>query len=65
MWKTNIVKTTRGNFEYFMKEKVPLCVTHMYSEYNDNGNTFANPFTDHYSVYLVNLKGVAIQIQQK
>lgn len=66
MWKTNIVKTTRGNFEYFMKgEGPPLCVTHMYSEYNDNGNTFANPFTDHYSVYLVNLKGVAIQIQQK
>lgn len=38
-------------------EGPPLCVTHMYSEYNDNGNTFANPFTDFYSVYLVNLKG--------
>ncbi|EOP54553.1 alpha/beta fold hydrolase [Bacillus nitratireducens] len=58
MWKTNIIKTTRGKFEYFVKgEGPPLCVTHMYSEYNDNGNTFANPFTDFYSVYLVNLKG--------
>ncbi|QUG84279.1 alpha/beta fold hydrolase [Bacillus nitratireducens] len=58
MWKTNIIKTTRGKFEYFVKgEGPPLCVTYMYSEYNDNGNTFANPFTDFYSVYLVNLKG--------
>ncbi|MDR4363097.1 alpha/beta fold hydrolase, partial [Bacillus anthracis] len=58
MWTTNIIKTPRGKFEYFLKgEGPPLCVTHLYSEYNDNGNTFANPFTDHYSVYLVNLKG--------
>lgn len=58
MWKTNIIKTPRGKFEYFLKgEGPPLCVTHLYSKYNDNGNTFANPFTDHYSVYLVNLKG--------
>ena len=41
----------------FKRRRTPLCVTHLYSEYNDNGNTFANPFTDHYSVYLVNLKG--------
>ena len=29
MWKTNIVKTTRGNFEYFMKEKVRLYALHI------------------------------------
>ncbi len=44
MWKTNIIKTTRGKFEYFVKgEGPPLCVTHMYSEYNNNGNTFCKP----------------------
>ncbi|CAM4256628.1 alpha/beta fold hydrolase [Bacillus paramycoides] len=58
MWKTNIITTPRGKFEYFQKgEGPPLCVTHLYSEYNDNGNTFANPFTDCYSVYLINLRG--------
>lgn len=29
----------------------------MYSEFNANGNTFALPFTDKYSVFLVNLRG--------
>ena len=39
MWTTNIIKTPRGKFEYFLKgEGPPLCVTHLYSEYNDNGN---------------------------
>ncbi|QWG63849.1 alpha/beta fold hydrolase [Bacillus mycoides] len=58
MWKINQIETSRGKFEYFQKgEGAPLCVTHLYSEYNNNGNTFANPFTKHYSVYLINLKG--------
>lgn len=34
-----------------------MCVTHLYSEFNERGNTFALPFTEHYSVFLVNLRG--------
>ena len=58
VWKQSFIETSRGRFEYFQKGNgEPLCVTHLYSEYNTNGNTFAQPFTDHYTVYLVNLKG--------
>ena len=58
MWEQHLVETSRGKFEYFRKGNgEPLCVTHLYSEYNANGNTFALPFTDKYSVYLINLKG--------
>ena len=58
MWEQHLIETSRGNFEYFQKGSgEPLCVTHLYSEYNANGNTFALPFTEKYSVYLVNLRG--------
>ena len=58
MWEQHLIETSRGKFEYFRKGNGdPLCVTHLYSEYNANGNTFALPFTDKYSVYLINLKG--------
>ena len=58
MWKQYLIETSRGNFEYFQKgHGKPLCVTHLYSEFNAKGNTFALPFTEHYSVYLINLKG--------
>lgn len=58
MWEQSLIETSRGNFEYFKKGNgEPLCVTHLYSEYNANGNTFALPFTEEYTVYLVNLKG--------
>jgi len=58
MWEQLLLKTDRGTFEVFVKgEGEPLCVTHLYSEYNSNGNRFANPFTKYYKVYLVNLRG--------
>jgi len=58
MWTQQFIVTTRGSFEVFIKgEGEPICVTHHYSAYNAKGNTFANPFTEHYTVYLVNLRG--------
>lgn len=58
MWTQQFIKTNRGNFEIFVKGKgLPMCITHMYSEYNHLGNQFANLFTEHYKVFLVNLRG--------
>ena len=58
MWKQQIIKTNRGNFEVFIRGNgLPMCITHMYSEYNNLGNQFADPFTEHYKVILVNLRG--------
>jgi proline iminopeptidase len=58
MWTQQLIETARGTFEVFMKGiGNPICVTHLYSAYNMNGNTFANPFTKHHAVYLVNLRG--------
>ena len=66
MWEQCFIETSRGNFEYFRKgQGEPLCVTHLYCEFNANGNTFALPFTDKYSVYLVNLKGCGGSDQAK
>ncbi|MCW9130091.1 alpha/beta hydrolase [Bacillus paramycoides] len=58
MWEKHYVETDRGRFEYFKKgEGNPLCVTHLYSEFNSNGNLFASAFTNLYTVYLINLRG--------
>lgn len=58
MWEKQIIETNRGSFELFKKgQGEPLCVTHLYSEFNDNGNLFADSFTTNYSVILVNLAG--------
>ena len=58
MWTQQLIETNRGTFEVFTKgEGQPICITHHYSEFNVNGNLFANPFTDHYQVLLVNLRG--------
>lgn len=58
MWEERLIETKRGQFEVFKKGNGrPLCVTHLYSEFNKNGNLFANSFIDKYSVYLVNLAG--------
>ncbi|MDZ5471478.1 alpha/beta fold hydrolase [Bacillus sp. 31A1R] len=56
-WETTLVKTTRGNFEVFTKgEGEPICVTHLYSEFNETGDYFASTFTKTNQVYLVNLR---------
>ncbi|MFJ5765385.1 alpha/beta fold hydrolase [Lysinibacillus sp. NPDC093210] len=58
MWTQYIIETPRGNFEYFKKGNgEPICITHQYTEFNSKGNIFAAPFTNHYTVYLVNLRG--------
>lgn len=58
MWETHFVDTPRGTFEYFTKgQGEPLAVSHHYSQYNANGNSFSNPFTKSYRVHLINLRG--------
>ncbi|WP_377892111.1 alpha/beta fold hydrolase [Alkalihalobacillus sp. R86527] len=58
MWERKKVDTSRGSFEVFAKgEGPPLCVAHLYSEFNMTGDYFGDSFTDHHRVYLVNLKG--------
>ncbi|MFC4355025.1 alpha/beta fold hydrolase [Chryseomicrobium palamuruense] len=58
MWETQLVETERGTFEYFTYgEGEPMAVTHHYSEYNANGNTFARALAEQYKVYLINLRG--------
>ncbi len=57
MWKQLFVETERGKFEVFVKGNgPPLCVTHLYSQFNNSGDYFADVFTKNYTVYLVNLK---------
>ncbi|WP_070121335.1 alpha/beta hydrolase [Bacillus marinisedimentorum] len=56
-WKQNIIRTNRGNFEIFTKgEGTPLCVTHLYSEFNESGDHYAEQFTPDHHVILVNLR---------
>lgn len=57
MWEQKLIKTERGEFEIFEAGNgEPLCVTHLYSEFNERGNYFADMFVDYFKVYLVNLK---------
>ncbi len=59
-----MVETDRGNFELFEKgEGEPLAVTHLYSEYNQKGNSVANAFTDYYHVHLINLRGAGRSVE--
>lgn len=57
VWETKNIDTTRGAFEIFIKgEGDPICITHLYSEFNELGNYFADAFVDYFTVYLVNLR---------
>lgn len=57
MWERMFIKTTRGKFEIFTQGKgEPVCITHLYSEFNELGYYFADTFVDHFKVYLINLK---------
>lgn len=56
-WIRNIIHTSRGEFEVFIKGNGdPLCVTHHYSEFNNTGDYFAEAFTETNKVFLVNLR---------
>ena len=58
MWEQKLIETPRGTFEYFVKGSgQPLAITHFYSAFNEKGNWFANPFTEHYQVFLINVRG--------
>ncbi|MFI8685774.1 alpha/beta fold hydrolase [Rossellomorea sp. NPDC077527] len=57
MWEQKLIQTERGNFEIFVAGNgEPLCVTHLYSEFNERGYYFADMFVDDFKVFLVNLK---------
>ncbi|MGD7043148.1 alpha/beta fold hydrolase [Jeotgalibacillus proteolyticus] len=57
MWEKKQIETVRGEFEIFTAgSEEPLCVTHLYSEFNERGYYFADPFVDSFTVYLVNMK---------
>ncbi len=56
-WETKMISTERGNFEVFSKGQGPaLCVAHLYSEFNETGDRFADTFTETNQVFLVNLR---------
>lgn len=56
-WEQMLVATSRGEFEVFAKGiGEPICVTHLYSEFNETGDYFAEAFTKTNRVYLVNLR---------
>ncbi|MFA1822921.1 alpha/beta fold hydrolase [Virgibacillus oceani] len=56
-WERKFLKTHRGIFELFIKgEGKPVCVTHLYSEFNETGDYFAESFVNTHKVFLVNLK---------
>ncbi|PYZ96463.1 alpha/beta hydrolase [Alteribacter lacisalsi] len=58
MWKTEMIRTERGTFEAFKAgQGKPVCVTHLYSSFNERGNYFADTLTESFEVYLINLKG--------
>lgn len=58
MWEQQLIETPRGTFEYFVKGSgEPLAITHFYMAFNEKGNWFANPFTQHYQVFLINVRG--------
>ncbi len=57
VWEHMMVSTSRGEFEVFAKGTgEPVCVTHLYSEFNETGDYFADTFTETHRVYLVNLR---------
>lgn len=56
-WERNLLKTSRGVFEIFIKgEGEQLCVTHHYAEFNQTGDYFAETFTKTNKVFLINLR---------
>ena len=53
-----MIDSPRGVFEVFTTgQGKPVCVTHLYSAFNENGNLFASKFAKLHQVFLVNLTG--------
>lgn len=58
MFETKLVESSRGIFEVFVRgEGEPLIYTHLYSEYNSLGNLMSQQLSEHYKVYIINLRG--------
>lgn len=56
MWEILNIDTPRGRFEVFRKgQGKPIAITHLYSEFNHQGNQFADCFTIENNVFLINL----------
>jgi proline iminopeptidase len=56
-WVNKIIETPRGKFEVFIKgEGNPICVTHLYSSFNESGDYFADALSENNKVILVNLR---------
>lgn len=57
MWEKQLINTRRGEFEIFTQGTgEPLCITHLYSEFNELGYYFADTFITQFKVLLINLK---------
>ena len=66
MWKQHFIETERGTFEYYTAgEGEPLAITHSYMAFDERGNSFANPFTYYYKVYLINVRGAGHSVKAK
>ena len=58
MFNTELVHSKRGTFEVFVYgQGEPLAYTHLYSEYNSNGDIMSQQLSEHYEVYVINLRG--------
>lgn len=58
MFEAGILETDRGNFEIFKGGAgEPLAFTHLYSEFNALGDIMSQQLAEHYTVYIINLRG--------
>src|SRR5699024_3716214 len=58
MFTQKVIQTDRGQFEIFIRGRgEPLAFTHLYSEFNENGDIMPQHLSEHYKVYIVNLRG--------
>lgn len=58
MFTHKVIQTDRGQFEIFIRGKgEPLAYTHLYSEFNENGDIMSQNLSEHYKVIIINLRG--------
>lgn len=58
MFEQGVIETKRGKFEIFKGGTgTPLAYTHLYSEFNTLGDIMSQHLVEHYTVYIINLRG--------
>lgn len=58
MFTRRMIETERGAFEIFKRgQGEPLAFTHLYSEFNENGDIMSQQLSEFYTVYVINLRG--------